>query len=277
MTANQHIGPVTAFLLLTGITSIAADLPEGLQQIGTIQAASLRESSGVVVSDKNPQILWSHGDGRRPALYAMDRSGKSVGVVMVAGVLLHDWEDIASDHNGHLYVADIGNNDSLRTSLAVYEIPEPDPAALPKEVKAIRSWKLSFPKNPFDAESLFIWQDQGYVISKVFNNAKASLYRFPLKTTSEPVVLERVSKLRVDSPVTGADISRDGKKIGLVSKAGAAILDVSNGFEGLAETKPVWMKFRHEHVEGCAFAQEGLILTAESREIFLVTAPGFKP
>ena len=42
---------------------------------------------------------------------------------------LHDWENIAIDSAGHLYIGDIGNNDSKRDTLAVYEIDEPNPQA----------------------------------------------------------------------------------------------------------------------------------------------------
>ena len=35
-------------------------------------------------------------------------------------------------------------------------------------------------------------------------------------------------------------------------------------------------KFRHEHIEGCCFVPEGLLATAESREIYLFTEEHFR-
>ena len=58
---------------------------------------------------------------------------------------LHDWEDIAIDDAGHLFIGDIGNNDARRDELAVYQIDEPDLTTgngnivFPK-----RGWKLKF-------------------------------------------------------------------------------------------------------------------------------------
>ncbi len=45
----------------------------------------------------------------------------------VIDVTFHDWEDIAIDDAGHLYLGDIGNNDAKRDTLFVYEIDEPNP------------------------------------------------------------------------------------------------------------------------------------------------------
>ena len=46
-----------------------------------------------------------------------------------------------------------------------------------------RGWKLKFPGAPFDCESLFIWKDYGYVVSKVFDNARAQ--DFPLSSQGD--------------------------------------------------------------------------------------------
>ncbi|MBM3848310.1 MAG: hypothetical protein FJ405_18735, partial [Verrucomicrobia bacterium] len=91
---------VCAHLASGAAAYLAPALPEGTRMLGRIQAPSLKESSGVVVSSRNPQILWSHGDGRVPLLYSMERNGKALGSVSIARVQLVDWEDLASDRGG---------------------------------------------------------------------------------------------------------------------------------------------------------------------------------
>ena len=62
-------------------------------------------------------MFWTHNDGGGPkkqVLYAIDREGKTRAAFPVIGVTLHDWEDIAIDDAGHLYLGDIGNNDAKR-------------------------------------------------------------------------------------------------------------------------------------------------------------------
>ncbi|HMJ90242.1 MAG TPA: hypothetical protein VK530_10520, partial [Candidatus Acidoferrum sp.] len=155
-------------------------------QVGNIEHPLLTESSGLVASRRNADLFWTHNDGggRKQVLYAMTRGGKSLAEFRVTGVLIDDWEDIATDSNGHLFLGDIGNNDAKRSEIAVHQIDEPDIAKTANGLVSVtRSWRLRFPQKPFDCESLFVWGDFGYVISKVFNDAQAELYRFSLTNT----------------------------------------------------------------------------------------------
>lgn len=257
--------------------SAEGPLPSQVEQKGTLRPSSLRESSGIVPAQGHPGVFWTHNDGKNRNLFAVDIEGKLVGIAPIEASFT-DWEDIASDRQGHLYLADTGNNEATRTEVRVYKIREPNPTALPRSLPVLRSWALRFPKEPFDCESLFVWDGYGYLISKVFNDAKASLYRFPLNDSEAPLTLERVTKLKIDSPVTGADISPDGTKVAFVCKSGAGVftLPEPGQFKSLGDQKPFLTKFRHEHIEACCFIPEGLLATAESREIYLFTAPEFR-
>ena len=256
----------------------SADLPAGVKRIGFIEDPRITESSGVVASREHPGIFWTHNDGPRSyTLYAIGRDGKSLGNFHLAGVVIHDWEDIAIDGEKHLYVGDIGNNDARRFLLAVHRIDEPDPKNSGASVAVTRSWQLRFPKDPFDCETLFVWKDFGYVVSKVFNDARAEIYRFPLTEQKEPFTLEFVTRLKIDSPVTGGDISVDGRLLGLVAKSGAFAYRIKGDVSKAGTVKPVHTKFKHEHIEGCCFVPDGLLATAETGEIFLFTDPAFHP
>jgi hypothetical protein len=209
-------------------------------------------------------------------LFAIHREGKSLNEFIVAPPLVSDWEDISTDRKGHIYIGDIGNNDAKRTQIAVHEADEPDPKSGAGIVRITRSWQLRFPGKPFDCESLFILDGNGYVISKVFDDAHAELYRFPLTEQKHPFVLESVAKLKIDSPVTGACLSADGKSLGLVSKSGAYLYHVGKDLAKLAKQKPYHTKLRDAHIEGCCFVPEGMLVTAESREIYLFTDEPFR-
>jgi hypothetical protein len=251
-------------------------LPPDVRQVGTLRHVQLKESSGLAPCRMDSKVFWTHNDGRHRVLYAIDRQGHDRGSTQILAPF-DDWEDIASNSRGQLYLADTGNNMNTRTELRVYEVDEPDPREMPRTVAVKRTWRLRFPREPFDCESLFVWQGHGYLISKVFDDSRAGLYRFALRDEPEPVVLHRLTRLKVDSPVTGADISRDGRKLAIVSKAGAAVFEVNGDLRTAGEAKPFWTKFRHEHIEACCFVPEGLLATAESREIYLFSAPAFKP
>ncbi|HAM70682.1 MAG TPA: hypothetical protein DCM86_03465 [Verrucomicrobiales bacterium] len=276
----RSLALLVAGLLLPALAGRTADavaaLPPGVCQVGTLQHAMLKESSGIAPCRLDTSVFWTHNDGHHRTLYAVDRTGRDRGSTQILAPF-EDWEDIASNHSGQLYLADTGNNHLQRTELRVYEIDEPDPGRMPQAVRVTRVWRLRFPKESFDCESLFVWQGHGYVISKVYDDARATLYRFPLREAAEPLTLHRVTRLRVDSPVTGADLTADGRKLALVSRSGAALLDVDGDLKSAGEIKPFWVKFRHEHIEACCFVPEGLLATAESREIYLFSAPPFRP
>ena len=260
-------------------SALPQTLPPGVQRIGYIQNPRITESSGVVASRQYPGVFWTHNDGPKSyTLYGITREGKSVANVQLTGAItIHDWEDIAIDDEHHIYIGDIGNNDARRFSIAVYEIDEPDPKNIGATARVKRGWQLRFPKAPFDCESLFVWKGYGYVISKVFNDAKAEIYRFPLTNQAQPFTLEFVTRLKIESPVTGADISADGAQLGLVAHSGPYVYRIDGDVTKAGFRKPAHIKFKHEHIEGCCFVADGLLATAETREIFLFSDPAFRP
>ncbi len=252
----------------------------GVVLIGHIANRSVTESSGVVASRRHPGVFWTHNDGggpRKQVLYAMTRDGRTLAEFRVAGAALEDWEDMATDDQGHLFIGDIGNNQARRKQIAVYQLDEPDPKSTGGLARVTRGWQLRFPGEPFDCESLFVFQTNGYVVSKVSDDKRAELYRFPLTNQAGPLTLERIARLKIDSPVTGADISADGRLLALVAKSGAFVYRTDGSLNGIGRVKPFHTKFRHEHIEGCCLVPEGLLATAESREIFLFTEEGFRP
>src|SRR4051795_12516953 len=84
---------------------------QGLEPIGRLAHPAIREASGIVQSRRFPGIFWTHNDsGNPPSLFAVTREGSLVREYKVA-VPNVDWEDIAIDDDGHLYLGEIGNND----------------------------------------------------------------------------------------------------------------------------------------------------------------------
>jgi hypothetical protein len=284
MTWNQIRTLLFASLLVASLTAGNATEPgqeiaPGVRLVARISDPRIVESSGVITSRRYADVFWTHNDGggaKKQVLYAIDRKGNTRASFPVIGVTLHDWEDIAIDDAGHLYIGDIGNNDAKRDTLAVYEIDEPNPRAGARAISPKRAWKLKFPGAPFDCESLFVWKDQGYVVSKVFDKAHAQIFRFPLKETNRPLTLELVATTKIESPVTGGDISADGTLLGLVAKNGAYVFRIDGDVTRVSNANPHHTKLKNEHIEGCCFVPEGLLATSERRMIFLFTDPAFR-
>jgi hypothetical protein len=279
-TKTLLLASLLAALLNAGnAAELGQEITPGVRLFAYIRDPRIKESSGVVASRWYTDVFWTHNDGGGPkkqVLYAIDREGNTRASFSLIDVTLHDWEDIAIDNAGHLYIGDIGNNYAKRDALTVHEIDEPNPQAGTGSIAPKRAWKLKFPGAPFDCESLFVWKDQGYVVSKVFDKARAQIFRFPLKETHEPLTLELVATTKIKSPVTGADISADGTLLGLVAKNGAYVFRIDGHVRRVSKANPHHTELKNEHIEGCCFVPEGLLVTSERRVIFLFTDPAFR-
>ncbi len=270
---------LAASLIAGNAAEPGQEIAPGVRLLARMSDPRIKESSGVVASRRYTNVFWTHNDGGGPkkqVLYAIDREGNTRAFFSVIDVTLHDWEDIAIDDAGHLFIGDTGNNDAKRDTLAVYEMDEPNPQAAAGSISPKRAWNLRFPQAPFDCESLFVWKDQGYVISKVFDKARAQIFRFPLKETNEPLTLELVATTKIESPVTGADISADGRLLGLVAKNGAYVFRIDGEVTRVINVNPHHTKLKNMHIEGCCFVPDGLLATSERRMIFLFTDPAFR-
>src|SRR5260370_39321502 len=64
----------------------------GVLQVGLIVHPRVTESSGIAASGQYPGVFWTHNDGggfKKPILYGMNREGKILGGLPVAGALPH--------------------------------------------------------------------------------------------------------------------------------------------------------------------------------------------
>jgi hypothetical protein len=252
-------------------------IEDGLVQLAEMPKDDFKECSGLAVSRQFPGVLWTHNDGTDRRLFAINREGEKLAEFEVNGVFIWDFEDIALDTENRLYVADTGNNLLVRPRLTVYRMTEPDPKNTERALKVEAWWSLEFPKEGFDAEGIFIWKDHGYLVSKTPKDDKARLYRWPLSAVRKSLKLEEIGKLEVKSQVTGADISHDGKKLGLVATDGAYVIDIPGDIETAIKQEAYHTKTKKGQIEGCAFDKDGLLAIAESRELFLFNAKEFIP
>lgn len=265
-------------LVLSSCVSCGAqrELPADVMQLGKIDNPAITESSGVVASRKYTNVFWTHNDGgKSETLFAISREGKTLGQFKVAGANFDDWEDIAMDNDGHLYLADTGDNESKRKKVSIFKVAEPDPSSATPSVRVSQKWELRWPNGAVDSEALFIYQNTGYLVTKVKNDRRAEVYRFQL-ATADPQILEFVARLNIDSPVTGADISHNGAAVALVAGTGAFVYRVDGDISKLAQARPFHTRFKHDSMEACTFVADGLLTTAESKEIFLFTSDAFR-
>ncbi|MHC4235172.1 MAG: hypothetical protein ACYSUQ_08660 [Planctomycetota bacterium] len=231
----------------------------------------MAECSGIVASRRYPGVFWVHNDsGHDPVLYAIEVSGRVVAEVPVEGATNIDWEDIAADDQGHLYVGDIGNNYGMFPVRSVYQIAEPDPHASPVQTaRVVQRLKYSYPDLRFNAEALFVRSGQMFVITRG-PAGRTRVYRLAGEPGKALPVVD-VAPLLI-AHVTGADVSTDGKRLAACTPA--ALHLVTLDAEGLPRTDvpPLVVRYPYGSVEACCFDGRDVVLTSEKRSVYRISA-----
>lgn len=199
----------------------------------------LHENSGLV--QRSGGGFWSIADsGSAPVLYAIDVDGvieQSYRLKIPENI---DWEDIASDRAGRLFIGDIGDNHARRDVLNVVEI-DLGKAGKPKR-KASARYLFRYPKAPAslvnnrDAEGLIFLSGQLYLFTKRRGDTASEIYRFRASPEFDGKVQEgqRVTRIELadrgswfhfGEMATGAAIDRDARKIAIVTYRSALIYE----------------------------------------------------
>ncbi|MFT3878325.1 MAG: hypothetical protein QM703_01535 [Gemmatales bacterium] len=252
-----------------------------VKRVGLVKAPLVKEASALIKSKKHPGIYWTLCDsGNPPYLFAIETSGKLHATVRLEGVQNVDWEALAIDAEGHIYVGDIGNNYHKIKQRSIYRIDEPDrlnakPPMEPQTVPVTGQWHYTYPAKPFDAETLMIQDDMFWIISKSKNLAETRLYRLPTNPAGTTKVIEEVGKLAPEMiMIADASISDDGKRFALVNKFYTVLYTLPTGkVTDILTAQPTYYEYDLFKVEGCAWDGDDLILISEDRKIYRLPLP----
>lgn len=266
---------VTAWVLLV-LAASPREVP--LERLGRLEHPAIREASGLVKSRRYPGVFWVHNDsGNAPLLFAVRRDGSLIREYIVKAPNV-DWEDIATDDQGHLYLGDIGNNDGRLPLRTVYRLDEPDPnrpAVGPLPVTLATHYR--FPRGGrFDAEGLLVDRGRAVVVAKTFDGREAELFALPLDPPApllRPALPESLGRLPgFTRPVTGADLSPGGR-LAVCSVDEARVYERS---AGEAWTLVAVVRFRADDVEAICWDGSDLILAGENRGLFRIAEAAWR-
>lgn len=201
-----------------GKTKLVSELPK-----------KLNEASGIEIV-KNSNLLWMQNDsGNKSEIYGLNTKGKIKKTIDIKAKN-NDWEDLTTDEQGNLYIADFGNNANTRKNLTILKITNKD--LINKKTVEVEKIKFSYPnqhKFPpkkkdrfFDAESIFWHNNYLYIFTKsrVKNNyGKTQLYKIPAKkgTHIAQFISEFNTCNNLSCWITSASISPNRKKIALLN------------------------------------------------------------
>ncbi|MDD7886888.1 hypothetical protein [Flavivirga sp. 57AJ16] len=199
--------------------NIIADLPKVLNEV-----------SGTEIAPKSDLIWMLNDGGNASRIYGLNKKG-AIKKELKIDAKNQDWEDLASDKEGNLYIGDFGNNANERQDLRILKVHANDL----KSSEKIKVERISFeypdqekfpPKKKrfyFDCEAFFHYNNSLYLFTKsrVKNDfGKTHLYKVPAKKGHH--IAEHVSSFSACNDsycwVTSADLSDDGEQMVLLTQ-----------------------------------------------------------
>jgi len=195
----RHLGALALTAVALSGCSPAEDAPTpdrprpAMIVAGQLENEELVEASGLAISRRDPDVLWSINDGgSKPRIFAFDLTGAHRGRIKLEDARNRDWEDIASftlDDEPFLLVADVGDNDRRRKKVSFYIVAEPD-LGDDNKVGLKPAWRVDFryPDGPRDAEAVAVDATNERVIVLTKRDLPPMLYEVPLRPKSDGTV-----------------------------------------------------------------------------------------
>ncbi|MEM0994717.1 MAG: hypothetical protein AAGI49_16915 [Bacteroidota bacterium] len=246
----------------------------------------LEEASGLYFA--GPDLLyWLNDSGNAPAIYLTNGKGTLLKTINLP-IKNVDWEDLANDDNGNLYIGDFGNNRNKRKDLKIYiynfqtasldsiSYEYPDQQAFPPPAEA----------QNFDMEG-FVWhRDSLHLFSKNKmnkGNYYTKHYRLAAKAGQQQLDLQDSIYLK-KRVVTAAAIHPNGQEMALLTYNMRAVWNIlpsikvsiytfhdfsgSNFFATEPQRKKVWFWSPVTQYEAMDFTLDGRLLLASEKSFF---------
>ena len=304
---RMNITKFAAFVIFSGVgvsqlccaslsnDSLANTIPESEQAkyekptvVGNLKSDEITESSGLVASKCQTDVIWTHNDsGDGPYIFAINEKGEELGTWKVAGATNRDWEDISErrepDGKCYLYIGEIGNNKLEREELAIYKVLEPtvndqtkdSTRNEPLETESAFVLRFKYPDSRQNAETLMVHPITGeiYVLSKS-KNEPSGVYRLKPEFGESVQIASLISKVTVPAVpnglLTGGDISGDGRHVALCDYFYGyeiTLPDSAKSFDEIWTQKPLRLDIGKRNVgEAIAYSQDGISVLSTSED-----------
>ena len=152
---------------------------ESPTEVGDFSSPQVDESSGIVISSADSDLIWTHNDsGGSAIVYGATLSGSDRGKVVLNDTSARDWEDISAGPCGAshcLYVGDIGDNGTSRSDVTVHRFEEPS-APGEGETSSVTpvSLTVTYAAGAMDSEALVVDPQTGDVF--IFEKSKGDAF-----------------------------------------------------------------------------------------------------
>ena len=239
----------------------------------------IKESSAVETIEGFEGIYTLEDKGNKPQILAVDLQGQLVSTIAITNAENNDWEDLTSDEKGNLYIGDFGNNDNERKNLAIYKIAAADlnkpKAAVAETISFYYPEQVLFPPKKserfYDVEAFFMFNDHFYLFTKNRSSkfdGTTFLYKIPNKPGRHPAKLVDSFKTCDNfksCAITSADVSRDGKRMVLLSSNKVWLFSHFPGNQFLSGKVQVINLGSDTQKEGVCFADDETLYVTDEK------------
>ncbi|WP_282041423.1 hypothetical protein [Winogradskyella flava] len=226
---------------------------------------SLKEASAAETIPQSDLIWTIQDSGNDSELYGLNEKGDILKKVVITNASNIDWEDLASDKLGNIYIGDFGNNNEKRKIFRILKIDYED---LSKESAEAKIMEFTLPKkqDSKDFEAFFLFKDSFYIMSK--ESKKFIVLKVPNKMGKhEAMVHSKYNLDGKDNKITSADISENGKTIILLNhdKLWKITNFKSDAFFSGSTTE---LPFKHNsQKEGVCFKNDAVVYITDERNV----------
>lgn len=229
--------------------------------IATFQSDKIKESSGIVASHFHEGVFWTHNDsGNTPYLYAIKADGTLIKNFRVSGGSCVDWEDIAMDNKGNIYIADVGDNFEIRFEHRIHKIEEPKNLEAVDNLKVIETIDVHYHEGACNCEALCLnSKNQLMLITKSTQLTRVYLY--------DGTTWREHQTLDIKGCVTASDINDHGE---------LALLTYQGIYIFIENSKGEWQEKKYipaqvgQQSEAICWSQGDLIVTNEQTQIYRI-------
>lgn len=227
----------------------------------------INENSGLARAWQDG-FYWTHNDsGGSPELYMINEKGSVFDTLIVNDAQNIDWEELAKDDKGNLYIGDFGNNYQARKDLCIYKFKN----GKTEKITFHYADQSHFPsiERKFDCEAFFWYNNKLYLFSKSLEKDHQVLL-YSLSDQAGDNMLMPEDSVFIKSQVTAADISPDGKEFALLTYGKVLFFETNDGKIDFSKPKNC-IKIGKNQTEAIAYMNnKDLIITNEQRKIFVL-------
>lgn len=280
--SSDHLGTLAKRIvraILAGVV-IGAASPSSrsakLEPYATIASFDIQECSGIVKSRQSPNLYWVHNDSSRGSrVFGIRRDGS-----LVASFPTHlpntDWEDIATDNAGNLYLGDFGNFHNTRRDLAIHVLKEPVSTEASSDIFGT-SHRFAYPdqiefppaRRIYDCEALFWARGELFLLTKSLGDTYTRLYCFESLEADSVNRPTLVGSFDIGPQVTAADATSDGKMLAVLTTRSVWVFERPANSRNYLDGKASMRRIQAGQCEAiCWDDDDTLIIANEGRELF---------